>query len=147
MRKKLLKFASLFFAALICSAGVFAQDTTIRITTVVNPPLFSGTHGYRTWSVGLQAGGIMPFAAAGGKNDFSKGLVGLEYGGYIKYQASHVFGIQLDVLRGTLKGNNDKLWNGAPPISPFASFETEVHWATSLSGVVTLGNISWSQLH
>jgi len=48
---------------------------------------------------------------------------------------------------GTLKANNDKLWVGLPPPGPYKSFETKIHWATSLSAVVTLGNINWSQLH
>ena len=147
MRKNLLKIASIFSIALISVTGSFAQDTTTRSVTTVAPPLFSGNSGFRTWSVGLQAGAMMPFAAFGGKTDFSKGLPRLEYGGYIKYQATHTIGIQLDILRGTLEGNNDKLWAGAPPISPYTSFKTDVHWAASLSGVVTLGNISWSQLH
>ena len=147
MRKNLLKIASIFSIALISVTGNFAQDTTKHSATTVAPPLFSGTSGFRTWSVGLQAGAMMPFAAFGGKTDFSKGLTRLEYGGYIKYQATHTIGIQLDILRGTLEGNNDKLWGGAPPVSPYTSFKTDVHWAASLSGVVTLGNISWSQLH
>ena len=147
MRKNLLKVASIFSIALISVTGSFAQDTTTRSVTTIAPPLFSGTSGFRTWSVGLHAGGMSPFAVAGGKNDFSDPLVRLEYGGYIKYQASHTFGIQLDVIRGILAADNNKLWNGAPPISPYRSFSTDVHWAASLSAVVTLGNINWSQLH
>jgi OOP family OmpA-OmpF porin len=71
----------------------------------------------------------------------------LGYGAYVKYQASHTIGIQLDVIRGTLKGNNDKLWAGAAPVGDLASFETNVNWASSLSAVFTLGNINWSKLH
>jgi OOP family OmpA-OmpF porin len=81
------------------------------------------------------------------KTNFSNGLAIFEYGGYIKYQASHVIGIQLDVLSGTMEGNNDKLWGGMKPVSPYSSFKTDVHWASSLSGVFTLGNINWSYLN
>lgn len=147
MRKTFLKLAGLFSVAIICSAGSFAQDTTTNNSAIVTPPLFTGYHGFRVWSVGVHAGAIAPFSGVGGKNDFSNWLPSFEYGGYIKYQASHVFGIQLDILRGTLAANNDKLWAGAPVISPYQSFKTEIHWASSLSAVVTLGNINWSQLH
>ncbi|KAI9433629.1 hypothetical protein F5148DRAFT_1295415 [Russula earlei] len=90
---------------------------------------------------------MAPFAATGGHNDFSKWLPELGYGGYIKYQLSHTLGIQADFLRGTLQGNDDKLWSGVTPPGPYQSFKTEIHWATSLSGVITIGNINWSQLH
>ena len=116
-------------------------------STVENPDLFSGTKVFRTWSIGLNAGMLAPFSAAGGKNDFSKWVPQLGYGAYIKYQASHTIGLQLDVIRGTLKGNNDKLWAGAPPVGDLASFETNVNWASSLSAVFVLGNINWSKLH
>jgi hypothetical protein len=35
-------------------------------------------------------------------------MMDLEHGGYIKYQASHAIGIQLDVLSGVLEGNHEK---------------------------------------
>lgn len=132
---------------LIVTAEISAQDTTSRISTVVAPPLFSGHSGFNTWSFGLHAGAMAPFSAFGGRNDFSKWKPSLGYGGYIKAQVSHALGIQADFLRGTLKANNDRLWAGAPPISPYKSFETDLHWATSLSMVYTIGNINWSQLH
>ncbi|OIR05697.1 outer membrane porin F precursor [mine drainage metagenome] len=147
MKKNLLKIACIFSMALMSVTGSFAQDTTTSVSSVNPPPLFSGTDGFRKWSVGVQAGAMAPFSAVGGMNDFSNWQTSLEYGGYIKYQATHAFGIQLDILRGTLKANNDKLWAGAPVISPYSSFKTDVHWAASLSGVVTLGNINWSKLH
>lgn len=147
MRKILLSFGCLFFIALINVTESIAQDTTTGVTTLIDPPLFTGNQGFRTWSIGLHAGAMAPFAATGGRNDFSKWVPTLGYGGYIKYQVSHGFGLQLDFLKGTLKANNDKLWAGAPPVSPFQSFTTNINWATSLSAVVTLGNINWSQLH
>lgn len=147
MKKHILQIACAFSLALISVTGTMAQDTTSRGAAIIPPPLFTGNQGFRTWSFGLHAGAMAPFAATGGRNDFSKWGTTLGYGAYIKYQVSHVFGLQLDAMRGTLKGDNSKLWVGLPPPSPFASFSTELHWATSLSGVVTLGNINWSQLH
>ena len=151
MKQILLKSACLFSAAFICISGSFAQDTMIRSTMVtsmpVAPPLFTGNEGFRTWSIGVHAGAMAPFSALGGRNDFSHWIPSLGYGAYIKKQISHALGLQLDFLRGTLKADNTKLWAGAPPISPYKSFQTELNWATSLSAVVTLGNINWSQLH
>ena len=143
MKNIFLKCISTFFMACICVTGIFAQDTTSMIT----PPLFTGNSGFRTWSIGIHGGVMAPFAATGGRNDFSKWEPNLGYGAYVKYQMSHGLGLQLDFLRGTLAANNDKQLAGAPPVSPFQSFKTDIHWATSLSAVINLGNINWSQLH
>lgn len=147
MRKYLLQFICLFSVAFICISGISAQDTTTRSTYQVNPPLFKGIDGYRTWSFGISAGAMAPFSAFGGRNDFSNWQTSLGYGVYLKKQISHTFGIQLDAQRGTLKANNDKLWAGVPPPGPYASYTTDLHYALSLSTVATLGNINWSQLH
>ena len=147
MRIFFIKIACLLSIAFLPASGSFAQDTTTRTTVLIAPPLFTGNQGFRTWSIGLHAGAMAPISALGGRNDFSNWQTSLGYGGYIKYQLSHVFGLQADFLMGTLKANNDRLWAGAPPISPYKSFETKINWATSLSTVVTLGNINWSQLH
>jgi OOP family OmpA-OmpF porin len=141
MKKNLFKVVGMLFIALINVNATMAQDSSY--SSSVTPPLFSGTSGFRTWSFGVQGGTIMPFSVFGGKTTFSKGVQNVEYGAYLKYQASHTFGIQLDVFRGTLEGNNEKNWAGIPPVSPYQSFKTEVNWATSLSGVYTLGNINW----
>lgn len=150
MKKYLQHLTCLFLATLIFVSGTFAQEKTTTTTmpaVLVNPPLFKGIEGFRTWSFGISAGAMAPFSAFGGRNDFSNWQASLGYGVYIKKQISHVFGIQLDAQRGTLKANNDKLWAGAPPISPYASYKTDLHYVLSLSTVATLGNINWSALH
>lgn len=151
MKHTFFKGACLFFAAFSCSTAVLAQDTMTRTTMaesmLVAPPLFTGNTGFRTWSIGVHAGAMAPFSAFGGRNDFSHWITSLGYGAYIKNQISHALGIQLDFMRGTLKADNSKPWAGTPPVSPYKSFETDLKWATSLSAVLTLGNINWSQLH
>ncbi|MFZ2785503.1 MAG: OmpA family protein [Sediminibacterium sp.] len=147
MKKLLFQSSFLLSSLLMITSGILAQDTTNRSNMEVAPPLFSGNSGFKTWSFGIHAGAMAPFSAFGGRNDFSKWKPSLGYGGYIKAQVSHALGLQADFLKGTLKANNDKLWAGAPPVSPYKSFETDVHWAASLSLVLTLGNINWSQLH
>ncbi|MFL9483503.1 OmpA family protein [Chitinophagaceae bacterium LWZ2-11] len=147
MKKIYQRTLCLFYIVLLCGSSIFAQDTLKQTTTITPPPLFSGNTGFRTWSIGVHAGAMAPFAATGGNNDFTKWLPKIGYGAYVKYQLSHTLGIQADFLRGTLEANNNKLINGAPSTSPYQSFQTDVHWAASLSGVITLGNINWSQLH
>lgn len=146
MKIVLLKCMLFVSATFIGISGMVAQDTLSRATVEVAPPLFTGTEGFRTWSIGVHAGAMAPFSAFGGRNDFSNWKMALGYGFYVKKQISHTFGIQADFLRGTLKANNDKLWVGLPPSSPYASFQTDLHWTASISAVVTLGNINWSQL-
>jgi len=149
MKKILLRWAGVFSVAFALTSGGFAQDSVYRtntITTEVQPPLFSGNSGFRVWSIGLHGGAIAPFSAFGGRNDFSDWKTSFGYGAYLKMQASHAIGFQLDFLRGQLRANNDRKWAGQPPVSPYQSFESQINWATSLSGVLTLGNINWAQL-
>jgi OOP family OmpA-OmpF porin len=147
MKKKFLKYICLFAITIMCGSSAFSQDTMRQTSYEIAPPLFSGTSGFRTWSIGIHGGAMAPFAATGGRNDFSNWQTSLGYGIYIKKQVSHIFGLQADFMRGTLKANNDKLWVGLPPISPYSSFKTDVHYTASLSVMAVLGNISWSQLH
>lgn len=145
MKNSLLRFVCACSLGCMTVVGAEAQDS-LRVAET-DPPLFSGQQGFRTWSIGIHGGAIAPFSAFGGRNDFSDWKTSFGYGAYLKKQVSHALGLQLDFLRGKLRGNNDRLWAGAPPVSPYRSFETQIHWATSLSAVVTLGNINWSQLH
>ncbi len=147
MKRNMSRCICLLLVASICSASIFSQDTMQKAQKEVAPPLFSGTQGFRTWSIGIHAGVMAPFAAIGGRNDFSNWQPALGYGFYIKKQISHVFGLQADFVRGTLKANNDKLWVGLPPPGPYASFSTDVHYSVALSAIVVLGNINWTQLN
>ena len=92
MRNIQLKFTAIFSIACICFLGSFAQDSSLRRNTFVQPPLFSGNSGFRVWSFGIHAGAMAPFNAAGGRNDFSQWKADLEYGAYLKYQISHALG-------------------------------------------------------
>ena len=109
--------------------------------------LFNGTDNFSTWSIGITAGSLVPISAFGGRNDFSEWENNLGYGLYIKKQISHVFGVQADFLGGKLSANNSRLWAGAPPSSPYKSYNTDMNWSASLSAVATFGNINWSQIN
>ncbi len=127
----------------LCTFASFSQDST-RMYPVKNPKLFSGTQGFRTWSIGITGGGLGPAIAIGGRNDFNKWNINLGYGAYIKKQVSHHFGLQLEFLKGVVSGSNDA---PATPPNPYSSFKTDLNWSGAFKGVFTVGNINWTQLH
>jgi outer membrane protein OmpA-like peptidoglycan-associated protein len=140
------------FMALIISAS--AQMVSAQTYSDTIKP-FSGTKGFRQWSVGINAGILRPSLIIGGTNQFSKNLITLGYGLDIKYQVAHWFAFQLDAIRGKLKGNQDRNLDdlpGLPGTAPFPnfrsvkSFVTQIHYAASLSGVFTLGNVNWLRI-
>lgn len=129
------RFRALFFIGLlICfSTMLWAQAP------------FTGTSQFRKFSVGINGGLFKPSIVTGGSNDFTNPRFTFGYGANIKYQFTHVFGLQADAIKGTFKGNNDKdLSTGTPAVGrPNSSFETELLYGISLSPVFTLGNINW----
>lgn len=128
-------------ALVLLNLSVFAQDTSHSITVV--PPL-SGASGFRTWSIGINGGVLAPAAGIGGSNDYTKWMATLGYGAYLKYQATHHLGFQLDYVGGTLEGNNTKaLSDGTMRTGPYASFKTSLHYAGTLSAVYSFTNINW----
>lgn len=136
------------FAALSCSTMLaFAQDSS-RTYPASKPKLFSGTQGFRTWSIGITGGGLGPALAIGGRNDYSKWIATFGYGAYIKNQLSHNFGLQVEFLKGTVKGENATTTSGGFPITdPYSSFNTDLNWSGALTGVFTLGHLTWTQMH
>lgn len=142
MKKYYLKIITICFVSMIVFQQVIAQESTNK-----SVKLFNGTSEFSTWSVGVNAGGLMPISAFGGRNDFSEWETNLGYGFYVKNQLTHVFGLQADFVAGKLSANNNRLWAGVPPPSPYSSFKTNMNWSASLSAVANLGNINWSQLN
>ena len=136
--KKHAALLAIFMALTISVSAQMSADT-------IKP--FSGTKGFRQWSVGINAGVLRPTLIIGGSNNFSKNKITIGYGINVKYQWSHWFALQLDAFRGKLKGNQDNLLDdGSTPFPIYRNikeFETEIHYAASLSGVFTLGNINW----
>lgn len=120
---------------------LMAQDSTRMATedkenTILKP--FSKSPNYNTWSFGLNGGVIMPITVTNLTSDFSNFEYKIGYGGYIKKQLGHTFGLQADYLRGILKGNN-----GNSQSSLYRSYQTNINWSASLSANIILGNISW----
>lgn len=140
MKPNFIKLSSLAIALLV-SAAANAQDTSM--VSPVTPKLFSPASSFNTWSVGINAGVLAPTVPFG-KNDFTKWKADLGFGGYIKKQILPAFGLQANFLAGKLKADNSEPWgNGMPPVSAYDSYETNVGYAGSLSGFLSLGNIYW----
>ncbi len=146
---KLLKHQIAFLSAVILfTAPLLAQDSipTMMVPSVSSSKSFTGTKGFRTWSIGINAGVLAPVVVTGGSNDFTKWKPSFGYGAYIKNQFTHWIGVQAEFLKGTLEGNNENaLGNGAPSPNPFASFKTDLNWTGSISAIVSLGSINFLQ--
>ncbi|SDD39355.1 OmpA family protein [Pedobacter soli] len=112
-----------------------AQDAPATSSAV---KVFGGRGQYRTWSIGVHGGVLMPVVAIGGTNDFNKWDANLGYGLNIRKQLGHSFGLELNGTRGKLSGNNDGLSNPA-----IKEFETQLQYAVDLRGVVNLGSIDF----
>ncbi|MDO9376801.1 MAG: outer membrane beta-barrel protein [Ferruginibacter sp.] len=122
-----------------------AQDAT-PVSTVDNSIRpFSGGSQFRKFSVGVNVGVLSPSVVIGGSNDFSNPQFGLGYGANLRYQFNHWFAVQADFLRGSLKGNQDEPYGTGQPVTErtVTSFKTDLKYAGSLSGQLTLGNINW----
>src|SRR5689334_10228777 len=140
------KFLSAIIAFSFCASAVNAQ--TDAAPAAGSAP--ASTHrmpvagDYNTWSVGVHFGptifsGDISDDALNGDNfltDFSYGL-------NINKSISHTFGLQAQLLMGSLKGQAEKgnVSNGGN----FASFEGKIKYLASLRGVFTLGNISYQK--
>lgn len=139
MKLNLLKLSA-FALGLIVSSESFAQDS---LSATMTPRVFSPSSSFSTWSLGINAGVLAPTVLSG-KNDFTNWKLDLGYGGYIKKQIWPAFGIQANFLAGKLKADNSEAWgNGQAPVSPFASYETELGYSGSLSAYLSLANIYW----
>jgi OOP family OmpA-OmpF porin len=142
-----LKKSIMLLGAVTIASFTFAQDnmpmsSKMKVDNNVAP--FSGASAYRTWSIGLNGGVLAPAVVIGGHNDFSNWEVNAGYGGFIKKQLTHSFGLQADFFRGTLKADNSTTNTNGPALSntPYKSFETEIKWDATLSGVYNIGNFS-----
>ncbi len=123
------------------TCGLMAQDSTRMATPVVENTIlkpFSKSPNYNTWSFGVNGGVLMPITVTNLTSDFSNYEAKIGYGGFIKKQLGHTFGLQADFLRGILKGNN-----GNSQTALYRSYQTDINWSASLSANIILGNISW----
>ncbi len=129
-------------ASLVAALG-FAENAQAQQAQV-----FGGRSQYRTWSIGVQGGITTPNAVIGGKNAFGNKVgyfqnkVGEYYGITIRKQFSHLFGLEVEGNRGTIKTFNSNLGLNQTP-GAANSAKTDVNWAGSLNGVFQLGTIDF----
>jgi OOP family OmpA-OmpF porin len=144
MQLPLIKQISLAVVLAGSSSFLFAQDTTTHVTLVQTVKPLDGGSGFRRWSLGINGGVLAPVVGTGGYNDFTKWQPTLGYGAYVKYQVTHMLGLQLDYVGGSLKGNNDnKEGDGTSATSPYSAFKTDMTGAGSISIVYSFSNINW----
>ena len=136
--KKVVACSMVTLAGLAASAQ---EATTTTATTNSAATVFGGRGQYRTWSLGINAGIITPVVPFG-TNDFADWESSLGYGAFLKKQLAPSFGLKLDFHRGDIKANANNN-EGRSPITTAASFETEIHYALSLKGVVNVGTIDF----
>ncbi|WP_316796616.1 OmpA family protein [Pedobacter agri] len=115
-----------------------AQDAP---ATTSGTKVFGGRGQYRTWSIGLNGGVLMPIAPISSTNDYNRWDVNLGYGLNIRKQLGHSFALELNGTRGKISGSNDATIFGAG--STNREFETELQYAVDLRGVVNLGSIDF----
>ncbi|SKB69919.1 OmpA family protein [Daejeonella lutea] len=132
--------------AVLGLAGVAeAQDATSSSASS-SAKVFGGRGQYRTWSLGINAGVLAPQVFTGGTNDFNKSNLELGYGLSLRKQLGHAFGLQLDAMRGELSGENVTEKAGIPKFVPAGaptSFETDIAYAVSLSGVANVATVDF----
>lgn len=149
----------LAFLVLFLSTSLFMSaqtDTSMNRTNsmmsssdmIYSSKPFTGTKGFRKFSIGLNVGALTPNLVIGGQNDYTKPKVGFGYGANLKYQFTHLFALELNGLRGTVQGDNSKkVSNGAGgevlPNFPETSFKTDLDYALTINSVFTFGNINW----
>jgi OOP family OmpA-OmpF porin len=138
--KSNLKKAAFLVSGILLSSRLLAQtaDSSMTTTNYVKP--FAPGSEYRRWSVGVDAGLLTPYTIFRGKEDFLYPQNEFGYGGYLKYQMLPSFGIQANILKGYVSGENSA--DGT-----FQKFRTDLKYAASLSGNFTVANINWRHKH
>lgn len=135
-------------ASLVAALG-YAENAQAQEAQV-----FGGRSQYRTWSIGVQGGITTPNTIIGGQNAFGQKVgyfqnkVGAYYGLTIRKQFSHLFGLEVEANRGTIKTYNSDLagfeaGSGSALAGQAKSAKTTVNWAAGLNGVFQLGTVDF----
>jgi len=128
-----LKLTALLAACLFTGGKIYAQSTDPS-----SVKLFSPNSSFRTWSIGVTAGALSNNTIFHGKEDWGNQAFDLGYGGFIRKQFSHSFGLQSSFVLGKLHGSQNSI-AGATPLR----YQTTINYSSDLTAVITLANISW----
>ncbi|RKR85664.1 OOP family OmpA-OmpF porin [Mucilaginibacter gracilis] len=136
------KTVALSFVSLLAVGAASAQTTDSAKVAGATPKIFGGSHQYRTWSVGVNAGVTSPFVAIGGANSYKNFDLGFGYGVSLRDQLAHSFGLQLDVMGygSNVKGNTNE---NPTPATGIGSFSTKINFTATISGVVNVATVDY----
>jgi len=140
------KTVVLSIASLVSVVVAHAQTSSDSTTTVVpgSSKVFAGRAQYKTISIGANAGVLQPQLFFG-SNDFTKNNLELGYGISVRKQLAHAFGLQLNLMRGTLSGDDSRNISGAQggTRDGFRSFKTDLAYYANLMGVVNVATVDF----
>lgn len=140
------KTVVLSIASLMSLAAAHAQTSTDSTTTVApgSSKVFGGRGQYKTFSIGANAGVLAPNIPFG-VNDFTKSNYELGYGISFRKQLGHAFGLQLNVMRGTVSGDNSRNRAGAVNgvKDGYQSFTTDMTYYANLMGVANVATVDF----
>ncbi|MGI4750971.1 MAG: OmpA family protein [Janthinobacterium lividum] len=140
------KTVVLSIASLMSVVAAHAQTSTDSTTTVApgSSKVFGGRGQYRTFSIGANAGVLTPNIPFG-VNDFTKSNSELGYGISFREQLGHAFGLQLNVMRGTVSGDNSRNRSGAinGVKDGYQSFKTDLAYYANLMGVANVATVDF----
>lgn len=132
MKSNLFKSLPVVLAGLLVGSAAMAQEPEASTTTTP----------FRTWSIGVNAGGLTPLSPLGGRNDFSNNKTSFGYGLYVKKQLTNYFSLRLDGVMGKLKGDNSEAYDsGFSNTSTVSAFDTKLNYSASLNAVINMFNI------
>jgi len=128
-----------FVALMGVTSIASAQDAS---TTSSSAKVFGGRGQYRTWSIGVNGGVLSPFVAVGGSNDFTNWKPELGYGISLRKQLGHAFGLEGNLFRGKVSGDNEDA-NAAGSVNGIKNFETEIGYSADIRGVVNVATVDF----
>ncbi len=140
------KTVVLSIASLMGVVAAHAQTSSDSTTTVApgSAKVFGGRGQYKSFSIGVNAGVLSPTLFFG-SNDFTKNNLELGYGVSLRKQLAHSFGLQLNVMRGTISGDDSRNISGAVngTRDGFSAFKTDLAYYANLMGVVNVATIDY----
>lgn len=106
---------------------------------------FGGRQQFSEYSIGVNAGVLMPFSPLGGKTEFAKPSYKFGYAAFLKWQIQHSFGLRLDYMGGMTGGHTAPQFNSAFPAGAGSdvSVKTKIQYAASVKLEVAVASIDF----
>lgn len=137
------KTGIMILAGMMFTCRLFAQipDSIYYPGYFIKP--FSNESAFRTWSVGAGVGLLTPYTmiSSNPRQDFTSPGSQLGYSVYVQKQILPSFGFQLNYFGGQLQGDHSQ--PNSSGVSRYTQFNTQLHYAISFNGILTLANVNW----